>query len=46
MNTTKSVYNRLFAEDKVELASERVELAVIDDFKKYISKSQQSSSCN
>ena len=26
MNTTKSVYNRLFAEDKVELASERVEL--------------------
>lgn len=27
MNTTKSVYNRLFAEDKVELASERVELA-------------------
>ena len=26
MNTTKSVYNRLFSEDKVELASERVEL--------------------
>ena len=34
MNTTKSVYNRLFAEDKVELASERVELALIDDVKK------------
>jgi hypothetical protein len=31
MNTTKSVYNRLFAEDKVELASERVELAGLDD---------------
>jgi hypothetical protein len=31
MNTTKSVYNRLFAEDKVELASERVELGVIED---------------
>jgi hypothetical protein len=30
MNTTKSVYNRLFAEDKVELASERVELNLID----------------
>lgn len=27
MNTTKSVYNRLFKEDKIELASERVELA-------------------
>ena len=34
MNTTKSVYNRLFAEDKVELASERVELAGYD-FKAY-----------
>ena len=31
MNTTKSVYNRLFAEDKVELASERVELGVVED---------------
>jgi hypothetical protein len=34
MNTTKSVYNRLFAEDKVELAAERIELALIDDVKK------------
>lgn len=34
MNTTKSVYNRLFAEDKVELASERVELGLIEDLKK------------
>ena len=41
MNTTKSVYNRLFAEDKVELAAERVELAAIDDFKKYISDSKE-----
>lgn len=31
MNTTKSVYNRLFKEDKVELASERVELGVVED---------------
>jgi predicted transcriptional regulator len=31
MNTTKSVYNRLFSEDKVELASERVELATIKE---------------
>lgn len=43
MNTMKSVYNRLFKEDKVELASERVELAVIDDFKKYISDSKEMS---
>ena len=34
MNTTKSVYNKLFAEDKVELAAERVELALIDDINK------------
>ena len=31
MNTTKSVYNRLFAEDKVELASERIELGIVED---------------
>lgn len=31
MNTTKSVYNRLFAEDKVELASERIELSLHDE---------------
>ena len=30
MNTTKSVYNKLFSEDKVELASERIELANIN----------------
>lgn len=29
MNTTKSVYNRLFKEDKVELGKHEVELAVI-----------------
>ncbi len=34
MNTTKSVYNRLFSEDKVELASERIELALVDDIQK------------
>jgi len=36
MNTTKSVYNRLFSESKVELASERVELAVVDDIAKML----------
>ena len=30
MNTTKSVYNRLFAEDKVELGKHEVELATLD----------------
>ena len=34
MNTTKSVYNRLFSESKVELAAERVELGLIEDLKK------------
>jgi len=34
MNTTKSVYNKLFQEDKVELASERVELSLKDDIEK------------
>ena len=36
MNTTKSVYNKLFAEDKVELASERVELGLVQDMQPYI----------
>jgi hypothetical protein len=34
MNTTKSVYNRLFAEDKVELESHKVELASATDLPK------------
>lgn len=38
MNTTKSVYNRLFAEDKVELASERVELGLVEDVQKDYAK--------
>lgn len=33
MNTTKSVYNKLFSDDKVELASERVELGLVDEVK-------------
>ena len=36
MNTTKSVYNRLFAEDKVELASERVELGTMDEYNRSV----------
>ena len=38
MNTTKSVYNRLFAEDKVELASERVELGLVEDLAKLLTR--------
>ena len=30
MNTTKSVYNKLFSEDKVELGKHEVELATLD----------------
>ena len=38
MNTTKSVYNKLFSEDKVELESHKVELALVDDFNKEYEK--------
>jgi molecular chaperone DnaK (HSP70) len=38
MNTTKSVYNRLFQEDKVELASERVELANVKEIPNKLKK--------
>ena len=31
MNTTKSVYNKLFSEDKVELGKHEVKLALVDD---------------
>lgn len=41
MNTTKSVYNKLFSEDKIELASERVELAGINDLKKIIAETRK-----
>jgi hypothetical protein len=40
MNTTKSVYNRLFSEDKVELEKHEVELALIDDFNKLLNQSR------
>ena len=42
MNTTKSVYNRLFKEDKVELASERVELGLVEDVQKEYAKYSKS----
>lgn len=38
MNTTKSVYNRLFSEDKVELASERIELGLAQDMTAYATR--------
>lgn len=34
MDTTKSVYNKLFSEDKVELGKHEVELSLISDFQK------------
>ena len=34
MNTQKEVFNKLFKEDKTELSTERVELALVDDAKK------------
>ena len=40
MNTTKSVYNKLFSEDKVELESQRVELGMLDDLTQLVSKSR------
>jgi|SanBayMetagenome_1026888.scaffolds.fasta_scaffold36604_2 hypothetical protein len=36
MNTTKSVYNKLFKEEATELASHEVHLNSIDDFKKAV----------
>jgi hypothetical protein len=38
MNTLKSVYNRLFAEDKVELGKHEVELTLVADLKKALSE--------
>ena len=34
MNTQKSVYNKLFKEDKIELESQKVELTLADDIQK------------
>ena len=34
MNTQKEVFNKLFKEDKTELATQKVELALVDDAKK------------
>lgn len=36
MNTTKTIYNKLFSEDKVELASERVELKTMDEYNRSV----------
>lgn len=39
MNTQKSVYNRLFSEPKkTELESQKIELSLIDDAKKILTK--------
>jgi uncharacterized phage infection (PIP) family protein YhgE len=34
MNTKKEVFNKLFKEDKTELATQKIELALIDDVNK------------
>lgn len=38
MNTTKSVYNKLFSEDKVELGKHEVELTLVADLKKALNE--------
>lgn len=40
MNTQKSVFKKLSQVEKVELSEERVELALVDDIKKYINDFQ------
>jgi len=41
MNTTKSVYNRLFKEEATELASHKVELGLIEDIAAAKKQAQQ-----
>ena len=38
MNAEKRVFKTLFREDKTELATQKVELALIDDFTKFFEK--------
>jgi hypothetical protein len=38
MNTTKSIYNKLFSEDKVELGKHEVELTLVADLKKALNE--------
>lgn len=38
MNTTKSVYNKLFSEDKVELGKHEVELGLVEDLAKLLTR--------
>jgi len=38
MNAEKKVFSRLFTEDKTELATQKIELSVIDDIDKMTSK--------
>lgn len=40
----KLIYNKLFTEDKVELSSEKVELALVDDFAKKVVQGEKSAS--
>jgi hypothetical protein len=38
MNTQKEVFNKLFKENKTELSTQKVELALVDDFTKVFEK--------
>jgi hypothetical protein len=38
MNTQREVFNKLFKEEKTELATQKVELALVDDFNSRIDK--------
>jgi hypothetical protein len=41
MNTQKSVYNKLFKNESTELQSHKVELALLDDLSKLVSKGRE-----
>ena len=43
MNTQKEVFNKLFKENKTELATQKVELGIIDDADSVISKANNKS---
>jgi hypothetical protein len=38
MNTQREVFNKLFKEEKTELATQKVELSLVDDFEKLFEK--------
>ncbi len=41
MNTTKSVFNKLFSEEATKLATHKIELGIIDDLNKALEESEE-----